>query len=268
MSCTTEISFNAKTVKKGTALKIANWFVKQINPIKCPSSNGETMNSNLYQKRHNESLKTRSCPDFRAFTRLSCVHVQTFVRSPDFRAFMFRLSCVHVQTFVRSCSDFRAFMSRLSWVRQTFVRSCSDFRAFFYVSRLCNFERTTPPSCVRLRSGNTCFRLEPQPGLHQILNFSLSKNKPLMHSTIFFAIIEDYQRIMELRTQHQKQLKPFPAVKSKRAAISSHFTYSSTKRSTPSVLTIVWKITTTALQKFISQSLILLLAGLFVTVNI
>ena len=50
-------------------------------------------------------------------------YVQTFVRSPDFRAFMFRLSCV----------------------RQTFVRSCSDFRAFFDVSRLCNFERTTPP---------------------------------------------------------------------------------------------------------------------------
>ena len=128
-----------------------------------------------------------SCPDFRAFmSRLSCVHVQTFVRScPDFRAFMFRLSCVHVQTFVRSCSDFRAFMSRLSCVRQTFVRSCSDFRAFmsrlscvrqtfvrscsdffsfFDVSRLCNFERTTPPSCVHLRSGHTCFRLGLQPG--------------------------------------------------------------------------------------------------------
>ena len=68
-----------------------------------------------------------------------------FVRScPDFRAFMSRLSCVR-QTFVRSCPDFRAFMSRLSCVRQTFVHSCSDFRAFFDVSRLCNFERTTPP---------------------------------------------------------------------------------------------------------------------------
>ena len=82
---------------------------------------------------------------------------------PDFRAFMSRLSCVR-QTFVRSCSDFRAFMSRLSCVRQTFVLSCSDFRAFFDVSRLCNFERTTPPSCVHLRSGHTCFRLGPQPG--------------------------------------------------------------------------------------------------------
>ena len=133
-------------------------------------------------------------PDFRAFmSRLSCVHVQTFLQSPDFRAFMSRLSRVHVrifvrscsdfrafmssfrafmsrlscvhQTFVRSCSDFRAFMSRLSCVRQTFVRSCSDFRVFFGVSRLCNFERTTPPSCVHLRSGHTCFRLgSPQPG--------------------------------------------------------------------------------------------------------
>ena len=105
----------------------------------------------------------RSCPDFRAFTRLSCVHVQTFVRSPDFRA-LNRFLCVHVQTFVRS-TDFRAFMSRLSCVRQTFVRSCSDFRAFFDVSRLCNFERTTPPSCVHLRSGHSCFRLGPQPGI-------------------------------------------------------------------------------------------------------
>ena len=72
-----------------------------------------------------------SCPDFRAFDRLSCVH-QTFVRSPDFRAFMSRLSCVH-QTFVRSCPDFRAFMSRVSCVRQTFVRS-PDFRAFTRLS--------------------------------------------------------------------------------------------------------------------------------------
>ena len=56
----------------------------------------------------------------------------------------------YVQTFVRS---------------PDIVRSCSDFRAFFDVSRLCNFERTTPPSCVHLRSGHTCFRLGPQPGL-------------------------------------------------------------------------------------------------------
>ena len=45
------------------------------------------------------------CPDRPrrklSMSRLSCVHVQTFVRScPDFRAFD-RLSCVHVQTFVR-----------------------------------------------------------------------------------------------------------------------------------------------------------------------
>ena len=72
-------------------------------------------------------------PDLRAFmSRLSCVH-QTFVRScPDFGAFMSRLSSVH-QTFVRS-PDFRAFMSRLSCVRQTFVRSCPDFREFTKLS--------------------------------------------------------------------------------------------------------------------------------------
>ena len=47
-------------------------------------------------------------PDFRAFTRLSCVH-QTFVRSPDY-------SCVHDQTFVRS-PDYSCVHD------QTFVRS-------------------------------------------------------------------------------------------------------------------------------------------------
>ena len=51
----------------------------------------------------------RSCPDFRAFTRLLCVHVQTFVRSPDY-------SCVHDQTFVRS-PDYSCVHD------QTFVRS-------------------------------------------------------------------------------------------------------------------------------------------------
>ena len=91
----------------------------------------------------------RSCPDFRAFTRLSCVHVQTFVRScPDFRAFD-RLSCVH-QTFVRS-PDFRAFMSRLSCVHQTFLRKCPDFRAFTKLScvHVQNFRAFTKLSCVR-----------------------------------------------------------------------------------------------------------------------
>ena len=66
-------------------------------------------------------------PDFRAFmSRLSCVH-QTFARSTDFRAFT-RLSCVHVQIFVRSYPDFRA-LTRLSCVHENFVSS-SDFRAF------------------------------------------------------------------------------------------------------------------------------------------
>ena len=99
-------------------------------------------------------------PDFRTFMlRLSCVHVQTFVRSTDFRAFP-RFICVH-HVFVRSWSDFRAF-NRFPCVHaQTFVRSCPDVRAFtglscvhvqifvfFNVSRLCNFERTMPLSSV------------------------------------------------------------------------------------------------------------------------
>ena len=68
------------------------------------------------------------CPDFRAFTTLSCVHVQNFVRSPDLRQFN-RFSCAHVQTLVRS-PDFRAFKFRILCVHQTFVRSCPDFCAF------------------------------------------------------------------------------------------------------------------------------------------
>ena len=139
-----------------------------------------------------------SCPDFRAFmSRLSCVR-QTFVRScSDFRAFMSRLSCVR-QTFVRSCSDFRAFMSRLSCVRQTFVRSCSDFRAFFDVSRLCNFERTTPPSCVHLRSGHTCFRLGPQPGYDvNLIEFQyLSSNQSASKSHIF-SIFQQQSKVSQ-----------------------------------------------------------------------
>ena len=64
----------------------------------------------------------RSCPDHRAFTRPSCVHVQTI------------------------------------------VRSCPDHRAFIRVSRPCNFERTTPPSCVHFGLDISGFGLGPHPG--------------------------------------------------------------------------------------------------------
>ena len=88
--------------------------------------------------------------DFRAFTRLSCVYVQTFVRScPDFRA-LTRFSCVH-QIFVHSCPDFRAFTKISCFRVQTFKRPCPEFRAFMFrfwaffdVSGQCNFEHTTP----------------------------------------------------------------------------------------------------------------------------
>ena len=127
----------------------------------------------------------RSCPDFRAFTRLSCVMSrpscvhQTFVRSsPDFRAIT-QLSCVQ-PIIVRSCPDFlafnrlRAFMSRLSCVhqvyllspgfsafmsrflslRQSFVRSCSYFRAFTrfsFVQRV--FVLSCPDFCTSIKLG-------------------------------------------------------------------------------------------------------------------
>ena len=77
---------------------------------------------------------------------------------------MSRLSCVHVQTFVRSCPDHRAF-TRPSCVHvQTIVRSCPDHRAFIRVSRPCNFERTTPPSCVHFGLDISGFGLGTQPG--------------------------------------------------------------------------------------------------------
>ena len=120
-------------------------------------------------------------PNFHAFmSTLSCLH-QTFVRSTHFCAFMPRRSCVH-QIFVRSCPDFRAFMFRLSCVHvQIFVHSCPDFRAFTRLSCvhvqtfvrflvfpdyvILNARRPPPPPCVHLRSAHTCFRLGPQPVL-------------------------------------------------------------------------------------------------------
>ena len=55
------------------------------------------------------------CPDFRAFlsrpscTPSSCVRRQICPDHPRPKQYMSRLSCVHVQTIVRSCPDFRAF---------------------------------------------------------------------------------------------------------------------------------------------------------------
>ena len=82
----------------------------------------------------------RSCPEYRAFNRLSCLHHQTFV------PFMFSLSCVQVQTFVGSWSDFRSLMSRTSFVHQIFLCSCSDFCAFttFSCVHVQNFMRSCP----------------------------------------------------------------------------------------------------------------------------
>ena len=62
----------------------------------------------------------RSCPDFCAFNRFSCVHLQTFKRSTDFRSFRSRRFSVQ-PAFGRS-TNFRAFMSKLLTVYQTFLR--------------------------------------------------------------------------------------------------------------------------------------------------
>ena len=134
------------------------------------------------------------CPDYRAF-KFACV--QTIVRSnlpisrlscvpiclcPEYRAFKF----AYVQTIVRSnlpmsrlscvqiclCPDYRAFkdiyvqtivrskihMSRLSCV-QRYI--CPDYCAIIHVSRPCNFERTTPPSCVHFSLDISTFGLGP-----------------------------------------------------------------------------------------------------------
>ena len=83
---------------------------------------------------------------------LLCVIVLTLVSSPDFRAFrhpefraFIRISCVPVQTFLRPCALFRVFMSRLSCLQQKFERSGRDFRAFFDVATLYNIQSMTPP---------------------------------------------------------------------------------------------------------------------------
>ena len=140
----------------------------------------------------------RSCPDFRAFDRLSCVH-QTFVRScPDFRAFT-RLSCVHVQTFVRtrlscvhqtfvrSCPDFRAFMSRFSCVHQTFVRS-PDFRGF--MSRLSCVHQTFVRSCPGFRAFTklSCVHVQNFRAFTKLFSFTYiyRKNFPVSLASNFF----------------------------------------------------------------------------------
>ena len=52
------------------------------------------------------------CPDVHAFIRLSCVHIQNFVRPPDFCAFMFKLLFVH-QTFINWLVEFRKTLLKL-----------------------------------------------------------------------------------------------------------------------------------------------------------
>ena len=84
-----------------------------------------------------------SYSNFYAFIRLSCVHVATFARPPDFRNF--RLLWLRIQIFVRSWSwsYLRGFLIRLSCIHiQKFMRS-SDFLAFMF-----NFFLRSPHFCA------------------------------------------------------------------------------------------------------------------------
>ena len=98
-----------------------------------------------------------SCP---SFTRYSCVRVQTLVRSPHFRALMFRLawvrsrlSCLPFQTFVHSFSDLRMSISKTSCVHNTFVRSCSDFLSVMArFSWVCQKSMPLVPSCIQFQT--------------------------------------------------------------------------------------------------------------------
>ena len=67
----------------------------------------------------------RAYPPLRAFARLFCLNVQSFVLPyTDFFVFVPWLCCGQ-QIFVRSWSVFRLFMSKSLWVQQTFERSCA-----------------------------------------------------------------------------------------------------------------------------------------------
>ena len=66
--------------------------------------------------------------------------------------------------FVRSkCNMSRPPQTKSVYV-QTFVRSYPDHHAFIRVCRPCNFERTTPPSCVNFGLDISTFGLGPHDG--------------------------------------------------------------------------------------------------------
>ena len=105
-------------------------------------------------------------PNFRSFNQFSCVHVQTFERSTDLvrscpefrafnrpRAFMSRLSCVHLQVYLLS-PGFSAFISTFLSLRQSFVRLYSyfcPFNGFSFVHRV--FVLSCPDFCALIKLG-------------------------------------------------------------------------------------------------------------------
>ena len=73
------------------------------------------------------------CPDFWAIIRVLCVHVQTLVRSTHFCAFT-SFSCFYIETFLRS-PDFRACISRL----RAIAKILSIYVLFLRSTAICAF---------------------------------------------------------------------------------------------------------------------------------
>ena len=135
--------------------------VQQTSACSCPDFCVFTRLSSYIQ------IFVRLCPDVRTITRLLCVHNQTFANSSE-------SSHVHVQTFLRS-PDFRnstrlsCFFSRFSCDHQNFLRSCPDFNSFTRFLRAQKFLRvyvqtfvcSCPDFCVLTRPSSfnqTCVR--------------------------------------------------------------------------------------------------------------
>ena len=141
------------------------------------------------------------CPAFCPFTRLSCVQVRSFLRSPDSRAFTSRLLCVH-QNFVLS-PDFRSFMSGRLSVHPTFLQSTS-FRAFvFKLSCVCQ-------TFVRLKCllyVNVMNFVRPCPVVQAFNRLSFLHVQTFFRSTDFRAFI----KFSSFHVQTFERLPDFPA---------------------------------------------------------
>ena len=85
---------------------------------------------------------------------------------------------------------------------QTIVRSCPDHRAFIRVSRPCNFERTTPPSCVHFGLDISGFGLGPQPGWFPKIGHLEERHL----QTRLYGQVQLYHNIRSLKTLAKEYL--------------------------------------------------------------